>query len=75
MRVYSHEGFAVGVAYDGRPLQFLDTMGMFVNSVLFPFEGGKGGGKDTLKDVHQRWVEGVMPIADTPYDMVTAMGY
>eukprot|EP00555_Chaetoceros_dichaeta_P013686 CAMPEP_0198263516 /NCGR_PEP_ID=MMETSP1447-20131203/12267_1 /TAXON_ID=420782 /ORGANISM="Chaetoceros dichaeta, Strain CCMP1751" /LENGTH=146 /DNA_ID=CAMNT_0043952131 /DNA_START=268 /DNA_END=708 /DNA_ORIENTATION=+ len=44
LRAYSHDAFAVGIAHDVRPPQFVDTVGMFVNTVLVPFGGGKEGG-------------------------------
>lgn len=75
MQAYSHEAFAIGVAYDARPHQFLDSVGMFVNTVLFPFKGGKDGGMETVKDVHQRWTREILPHASTPYDMVSSKGY
>ena len=75
MRAYSRESFAIGVAHDVRPRQFRDTVGMLVNTVLVPFEGGKNGGRESLKDLHRRWTNDILQHAETPYDMVTSLGY
>ena len=75
MRAYSRDAYAIGTAYDGRPGAFSDAIGMFVNTVLVPFMGGKEGGTETLKELHTRWTNGTLPNATTPYDMVSSMGY
>ena len=75
MRAYSHEAFAVGVAHDVRPREFQDTVGMFVNTVLVPFKGGEGGGCESVRDLHHRWTNDILPHAKTPYDMVSSLGY
>merc|ERR1712151_132594 len=75
MRAYSHNAFAVGVAVDTRPYQFRDTVGMFVNTILVPFVGGKDGGKETVQALHKRWTREILPHSSTPYDLVTSMGY
>eukprot|EP00560_Eucampia_antarctica_P002932 CAMPEP_0197841126 /NCGR_PEP_ID=MMETSP1437-20131217/45995_1 /TAXON_ID=49252 ORGANISM="Eucampia antarctica, Strain CCMP1452" /NCGR_SAMPLE_ID=MMETSP1437 /ASSEMBLY_ACC=CAM_ASM_001096 /LENGTH=391 /DNA_ID=CAMNT_0043450827 /DNA_START=94 /DNA_END=1266 /DNA_ORIENTATION=- len=75
LRAYSHDAFAVGIAHDVRPPQFADTVGMFVNTVLVPFEGGKEGGYERVEDLHRRWTNDILPHATTPYDMVSSMGY
>ena len=75
LRAYSHDAFAVGIAHDVRPPQFADTVGMFVNTVLVPFGGGKEGGCERVEDLHRRWTKDILPHATTPYDMVSSMGY
>ena len=75
MRAYSHDAFAIGVAYDVRPRQFQDSVGMFVNTVLVPFRGGKEGGCESVGELHQRWTGDILPHAMTPYDMVSRLGY
>ena len=75
LRGYSHEPFALGVAHDVRPRQFRDSVGMFVNTVLVPLAGGKEGGNETVEDIHRRWTTEILPHGDTPYDMVSSMGY
>ena len=75
VRAYSHESFAVGIAYDSRPARFRDSIGMFVNTVLIPFGKGNEGGKETLKQLNHRWTNSILPLALTPYDMVSAVGY
>ena len=50
LRAYSREGFALGVANDTRRSQFIDTIGMFVNTVLIPFQGGYESGRETMKE-------------------------
>lgn len=52
MRAYSHQAYAIGIARDTRPRQFRDTVGMFVNTVLVPFSGGKAGGSETVQELH-----------------------
>ncbi len=75
LRAYSHEAFAIGTAYDARPPSFRDTVGMFVNTVLVPFAKGKEGSKETLKQLHDRWTNSILPLATVPFDMVSAEGY
>ena len=75
MRAYNHGAYAIGTAYDTRPGKFHDTIGMFVNTVLVPFLGGKEGGEETLSEVYNRWISDILPNATTPYDMVSNMGY
>ena len=75
LRAYSHESFAIGTAYDARPPQFHDTVGMFVNTVLIPFGKGVEASKETLKELNDRWSRDILPLARTPYDMITAAGY
>ncbi len=75
LRAYSHEAFAIGTAYDARPSSFRDTVGMFVNTVLVPFAKGKEGSKETLKQLHDRWTNSILPLATVPFDMVSAEGY
>ena len=75
MRAYSHDSFAIGVAYDMRPRQFHDSVGMFINTVLVPFRGGKEGGCESVEELHQRWTGDILPHAMTPYDMVSSLGY
>src|SRR5210317_727429 len=75
MRAYSHESFAIGTAYDARPAQFHDTVGMFVNTVLIPFGKGVATRKETLMEINDRWSRDILPLARTPYDMIAAKGY
>ena len=75
MRAYSHQAYAIGIARDTRPRQFHDTVGMFVNTVLVPFSGGKAGGSETVQELHDRWTKEILLHATTPYDMVASMGY
>jgi hypothetical protein len=75
MSAYSHESFAIGTAYDTRPAQFHNTVGMFVNTVLIPFGKGVEASKETLKELNDRWSRDILPLARTPYDMITAAGY
>src|SRR6056300_1790097 len=75
IRAYSHEPFAIGTVYDARPPQFHDTIGMFVNTVLIPFAKGVEGGKETLKELNDRWRNDILPLATTSYDKVSAAGY
>src|SRR6056300_496762 len=48
---------------------------MFVNTVLIPFAKGVEGGKETLKELNDRWRNDILPLATTPYDKVSAAGY
>ena len=75
VRAYSHEAFAIGTAYDSRPARFRDCIGMFVNTVLIPFGKGKEGGNETLTQLNDRWRNSILPLALTPYDMVSTVGY
>ncbi|KAL7447795.1 hypothetical protein ACHAWC_000112, partial [Mediolabrus comicus] len=75
LRAYSHESFAIGTAYDTRPAQFHNTVGMFVNTVLIPFGKDMEARKETLKELNDRWSRDILPLARTPYDMITAKGY
>ncbi len=78
LRAYSsHEAFAIGVAHPVRSAQFRDTVGMSVNTVLVPFTGGDEGSTCTeaVKDTHERWMRDILPIASTPFGMVSSMGY
>src|SRR6056300_1670034 len=75
IRAYSHEPFAIGTVYDARPPPFHDTIGMFVNTVLIPFAKGVEGGKETLKELNDRWRNDILPLATTPYDKLSAAGY
>src|SRR5210317_365987 len=75
MSAYSHESFAIGTAYDARPAQFHNSVGMFVNTVLIPFGKGIETRKETLKELNDRWSRDILPLARTPYDMITAAGY
>src|SRR5210317_423370 len=75
IRAYSHEPFAIGTVYDARPPQFHDTIGMFVNTVLIPFAKGVEGGKETLKELNDRWRNDILPLATAPYDKLSAAGY
>ena len=75
IRAYSHEAFAIGTAYDSRPSQFHDTIDMFVNTVLVPFAKGAEGGKETLKELNDRWRNNILPLATVPFDMVSSAGY
>ena len=40
LRACSHAAFSLGVAYDTRPPECMETVGMFVNTVLVPFGAG-----------------------------------
>jgi non-ribosomal peptide synthetase component F len=75
IRAYSHESFAIGTVYDARQPQFHDTIGMFVNTVLIPFSKGVEGGKETLRELNNRWRNDILPLATTPFDKVSAQGY
>jgi len=75
LRAYSHEAFAIGTDYDARPSSSRDTVGMFVNTVLVPFVKGQEGSKETLKQLHDRWTDCILPLATEPFDMVSAEGY
>ena len=52
LRAYSHAAFALGVAYDTRPPQCMETVGMFVNTVLVPFRAAA----EPIEEVQRRWV-------------------
>ena len=75
LRAYSHEAYAIGTAYDTRPPQFHHTLGMFVNTVLIPFLGGKQGGEESFRELQDRWTSRILPHAKTPYDMISSLGY
>ena len=75
IRAYSHESFAIGTVYNSRPSQFRDTIGMFVNTVLIPFAKGAEGGKETFKELNDRWRNDILPLATAPFDMVSSEGY
>ena len=66
LRAYSHAAFALGVAYDTRPPECMETVGMFVNTVLVPF----GAAAEPIEEVQRRWVQELLPRARTPYDAV-----
>eukprot|EP00957_Ditylum_brightwellii_P088171 6715685-Ditylum_brightwellii.AAC.1 len=55
VHAYSHNAFTIGVAHDVRPHQFRNAVGMFVNTALVPFTGGKEGGYRSVKELHQHW--------------------
>ena len=66
LRAYSHAPFALGVAYDTRPAECLETIGMFVNTVLVPF----GTAVEEVEELQRRWARELLPHAHTPYDAV-----
>ena len=68
LRQYCTDAFAVGTAYDTRPPQCADSIGMFVNTVLVPYA------HDDVEAVQKQWVE-MLPYAAVPYDAVVAKGY
>jgi len=76
IRSYSHEAFAIGTSYDARPSCFRDSVGMFVNTVLVPFGNCEENSKEeTLKELHDRWTNSILPLATAPFDMISAAGY
>eukprot|EP00521_Asterionellopsis_glacialis_P014480 CAMPEP_0195308118 /NCGR_PEP_ID=MMETSP0707-20130614/38061_1 /TAXON_ID=33640 /ORGANISM="Asterionellopsis glacialis, Strain CCMP134" /LENGTH=564 /DNA_ID=CAMNT_0040372377 /DNA_START=439 /DNA_END=2129 /DNA_ORIENTATION=- len=75
LHAYSHDAFAIGTAFDARPSYFHDTVGMFVNTVLIPFGTGKEDSKETLKQLNDRWINQILPLATVPFDLVSAAGY
>jgi len=72
LRGYGGNGFAIGVTYDLRKKQFLETIGMFANTTLFPVYKGD---EEKVEDVHRRWVHEILPVAHVPYDELTRLGY
>jgi hypothetical protein len=75
LRAYSHESFAIGTAYDARPPQFRDSIGVFVSTMLIPFAKGVESGKETSKQFNVRWRNDILPLATAPFDMISAAGY
>ena len=73
LRAYaSQASWAIGVAFDARPPELQHTCGMFVNTVLVPFEAAVSESLEALRD---RWVGKLLPRARDPYhEVVTAVG-
>ena len=70
LRRYCDGSFAIGTAYDTRPPQCAETIGMFVNTVLFPYDGEN----NSVDAVQKQWLR-MLPHASVPYDDVVAKGY
>ena len=69
----SYHTSSITLDYESRPSKFHDTIGMFVNTVLIPFAKGVEGGKETLKELNDRWRNDILSLAT--YDKVSAEGY
>ena len=86
MRGFSHEAFAVGVSScdDSRLNQVCkkeEGMAdmMMRSALLFPFQGGRVGGNQTVEDVHRLWAKELLPLflanpSSTPH-LLRTMGY
>ena len=72
LRAYSGNSFAIGFAYDLRRETFFETVGMFVNTVLYPFYKGDD---EKVEDIHRRLVHDVLPVAKVSYDELISLGY
>ena len=68
----SQASWAIGVAFDARPPELQHTCGMFVNTVLVPFEAAV---LESLEALRNRWVAKLLPRARDPYhEVVSAVG-